>query len=434
MIILLRHIAVRLSLTVVQGIPLSFILISRLNGVITAPNPPLAVLGILALFFITTGFLMNMAGKIAIRGYIREAGQWERAGYPEKSKEKYLKAINIFDSYLLGPWSGRKAARELTGAIARFSLAFSNCSSSFEKAAAVFIKTAPHEKELISLWLKKVFQMENPGSLEHQLLTTIAESLNPDDVKLIPLMAKIFMKTRRTDFAAQKIFTAIQSNPDIHGKLYTEVNAFVENQKQLKKTINGKSSFLERQPLHDEKTNRIFRKTFKKIGAAMAAIPDRAIFLIIYIFKKPQNIISSTFKTVKTSPGIGKSIKWGIISILCSGLILLMANTFIHLSRSTKPPKVIEKKIEVKAEPKPFTIQVAAYLKKSHADKYVTDLKEKGLAAYITRTQGGGKTWYLVRISQFDSKKSAAEFGRDLKAKSIIDDFFVDNNARVQDK
>ncbi|MCP4672119.1 MAG: SPOR domain-containing protein, partial [Desulfobacula sp.] len=76
---------------------------------------------------------------------------------------------------------------------------------------------------------------------------------------------------------------------------------------------------------------------------------------------------------------------------------------------------------------KPFTIQVAAYLKQVHADRYAGVLKKKGFTPFIKKVRGGGKTWYVVRVSEFSDKASAAAFGKKLKDKKIIDDFFVSN-------
>jgi cell division septation protein DedD len=72
-----------------------------------------------------------------------------------------------------------------------------------------------------------------------------------------------------------------------------------------------------------------------------------------------------------------------------------------------------------------FTLQVAAHLKQEYALKLVEDLKKKGLDAYWIETVSGGKTWYQVRIAHFPDQASAREFGRNLKWKGVIDDFYV---------
>ena len=75
-------------------------------------------------------------------------------------------------------------------------------------------------------------------------------------------------------------------------------------------------------------------------------------------------------------------------------------------------------------------LQVAAYLKQDYALKLVEDLKKKGLNAYWIETASSGKTWYQVRIAAFPDPQSAREFGRDLKWKGVIDDFYVTGYSR----
>ncbi len=112
--------------------------------------------------------------------------------------------------------------------------------------------------------------------------------------------------------------------------------------------------------------------------------------------------------------------------MLVSGLLLFfMGSTRSHIFKS----RTIEKekiKIPVKVF-KPFTIQVAAYLKPKHAQRYVDILKKKEIDARIKKVYGGGKTWFVVRVSEFIDKKSAAAYGQKLKKEKIIDDFFVNN-------
>ena len=78
----------------------------------------------------------------------------------------------------------------------------------------------------------------------------------------------------------------------------------------------------------------------------------------------------------------------------------------------------------------PYTLQVAAYLKQEYALKRVEDLKRKGLDAYWTETSSGGKVYYQVRISHFPDQQSARDFGRSLKGKGVIEDFYVTNYVR----
>jgi cell division protein FtsN len=75
----------------------------------------------------------------------------------------------------------------------------------------------------------------------------------------------------------------------------------------------------------------------------------------------------------------------------------------------------------------PFTIQVAAYLKADDAKAYAAQLNAKGLEAYWTEAVGANRKWYQVRIDHFATKTTARKFGEDLKAKGLINDFYVAN-------
>ncbi len=75
----------------------------------------------------------------------------------------------------------------------------------------------------------------------------------------------------------------------------------------------------------------------------------------------------------------------------------------------------------------PYTLQVAAYLKPEHARQYMASLKKQNIDAYLKESVEKDKNWYQVRVSHFPDKKSAIEYGENLKSKGIISDFFVAN-------
>ncbi|MEJ5358271.1 MAG: SPOR domain-containing protein [Desulfobacterales bacterium] len=78
----------------------------------------------------------------------------------------------------------------------------------------------------------------------------------------------------------------------------------------------------------------------------------------------------------------------------------------------------------------PYTLQVAAYLKEETALRRVEELKQRGLDAYLSTAERGGKRWYQVRISHFADPQSAREAGRALREKGWIEDFYVANTVR----
>lgn len=121
---------------------------------------------------------------------------------------------------------------------------------------------------------------------------------------------------------------------------------------------------------------------------------------------------------------LGKALVLGVAAL---ALILLVTNTVQHLRSSNPPQPPSPPQAPAPAVTDPFTIQVAAYLKAQDAENYAKQLKAKGLDAYATEAVGAKRNWYQVRIDHFADKAAARKFGEDLKAKGLINDFYVAN-------
>ncbi len=73
---------------------------------------------------------------------------------------------------------------------------------------------------------------------------------------------------------------------------------------------------------------------------------------------------------------------------------------------------------------KVYTIQAAAFKKKSYADKAVKEAEQKGYPAHVdTRTHKDGTTWYQMCIGKLEDKESAKELL--LKVKQDYKDGFI---------
>jgi hypothetical protein len=75
----------------------------------------------------------------------------------------------------------------------------------------------------------------------------------------------------------------------------------------------------------------------------------------------------------------------------------------------------------------PFTIQVAAYLKVEDAKGFVAKLKASGLDAFWNEATSAHRKWFQVKVSHFATKAEAQAYAEQLKAKGLIDDFYVAN-------
>ena len=120
-------------------------------------------------------------------------------------------------------------------------------------------------------------------------------------------------------------------------------------------------------------------------------------------------------------------IKMGLIGGLALFAVALILNTAGHLVKPPPPPASPAPKVAVKIEPTPYTLQVAAYLKPEHADRFIDILKAKGQEAYRVEAQSQQKIWYQVRVGHFPTKDAARTYGQQLKTEAIIEDFYVAN-------
>ena len=481
MIRALRHISIRLCISALIWMPVSFILLTSFGYIIHGKNF-IAAAVILFIIFFTVGFLMDQIGKNLIYKLIKEAKSWEQAGIYKKSEKLYIKAVRIYDSFLLYPWRNRKLSETLTGCLAKFSLACSIRNPIFDSAVTSFLSMSPNNADIALLWLERLCssapadpdinrhetELNLTGHLlvngeiepinrvsisdkEKEILTDLAEihTGNPDFVVLI---ADLFTKLNRCDFTARKIYKKALNMPDLKQTTREAIKQCLgaEDKKLSSFAVSKRISSFETDNLQNKKAGKALKSTIsmQKITAdsvfnLIHGIHCRAkkVFKQIFIMtlsslKSFFNAISTIITFIKKREKLKFIVKWGISAIICMGIIIFMVNTFSRLFSEKKPEfqenQAFKENIH-KTEPaqkKLFTIQVAAYLKKKYGDAYVAKLKAKGLDAYLSRTEGGGKTWFIVRISKFPDKKTASQYGKKLKQQGYIDDFFVDNTSR----
>jgi hypothetical protein len=74
-----------------------------------------------------------------------------------------------------------------------------------------------------------------------------------------------------------------------------------------------------------------------------------------------------------------------------------------------------------------YTVQIAAVISATQANKLVIRLKGKGVKGlYIVKSkQRSGGHWYKLRVGQFASKNKASEFANQLVAAKIVKNYFV---------
>lgn len=72
-----------------------------------------------------------------------------------------------------------------------------------------------------------------------------------------------------------------------------------------------------------------------------------------------------------------------------------------------------------------FTVQVAAYADEAEAQKFASDLKDKGYSAFYVPANIKGKTWFRVSVGQFATPKEAASYRAELLSKAKVSSAIV---------
>jgi hypothetical protein len=127
-------------------------------------------------------------------------------------------------------------------------------------------------------------------------------------------------------------------------------------------------------------------------------------------------------------------LRRGTAYAAAGGMLLILA--IMGWRSISSPPKPLEPTTAPVAEATPapvtdpFTIQVAAYLKPEDAQRFVDRLKQQKIDAFWTKATSANRTWYQVKVSHFPTRDDARNYGQQLRAKGLIDDFYVSNYSR----
>ena len=108
---------------------------------------------ILVLAYLILGLVLDLVGMGQVQTLIREAELWERAGMLGRARQRYLKAMAIFDSAWISARAARRTGPGLRAAAARFYLTAGINHSGFERAAVLHLLAHPGDETLALLWL-----------------------------------------------------------------------------------------------------------------------------------------------------------------------------------------------------------------------------------------------------------------------------------------
>lgn len=438
---------------------------------------------ILFLFFMVIGWILNLYGSGLVERLISEATILERKGHNKAAERAYKKAFTVFDSFILSYVGKKKNSASLISRMARFYVARAEKDLESEAFIISYLYSHPNDSEVARDWLQRIRNRPDIQK-EHQELAFRIGSSQPDNIAIQKMLANLYLYAKRSDFPALQTYRRVleKGGKETEGivKALSEIflsegradewaldiylQAYRLNRDNLKildgiaactywlsdsDDINTRSFREASELLSEISTENLeemrhgFKPSITQPTKSIRKKPIRRYAVGEAVFNAIVNYSNHTYRTMKTliyliynwttrlvhfikqSRRSRQVLKWTVTMALALVIIMLVINTIGYLLKSE--PASEKEKVVKEIVTDPFTLQVAAYLKQEHAEKYVAFLKEHKLDAYWTETIGEKRRYYQVRVSHFPDKASARTYGESLKSKGIIEDFYVAN-------
>ena len=474
----LRHISVRLWLTGVAGGLFCLIFLpgwERFFGLRWLALPAAVVL---AAVFVGAGWGMNRMGIALARRQVQNASAWERAGMIREAEKGLQRAAALFDSFWMSPFFRRKKAPWLYGALAKFHLSQFPAVSHTRALAAGYLRRHPQDRMVAETWLEGLVSRKQFSDEEHAAAARVGEALG-HHASIQQLLMQFFLAGGRMDFDAQMIYRQAwkarqpMDTRQVHELARLLLRESIINpwtfqvylkacQTGMTDALAGVAAGLQLVPLGDEGrrdlavarqlVSGLDAEKVQRLGAGfkppeeapLRSVPRGATRLrqplAPRITKTAEAFFARAFKGFWDAFLSGRG--WlaglkprhvlfglGLCSACGLGLLVVLAGRPAK-APSSSPSRVTGGRVPIEDKAvitDPFTIQVAAYLTARDAQKIVDQLGGQKLDAFWTRATGANRTWYQVKVSHFPTREAAQRFGRDLKSRGLIDDFFVSN-------
>ena len=474
----LKHTAVQLWLSIFIGGLLILWVLPLVGPSVVAMQTAAVTTAILIMTFLSTGWIMNLIGERAIQQYSASAMELERTGSVQEAENAYGKVVSLFDSALLSPRLRRQYSRQVVEQLARFYLARADRTLESERFIVSHLIMQPDDRHAAQTWLN---QTGGRGWLPEAYLELAARIGNaqPRNETIQRLLAQFYIAEERTDYEALQTYRRVMENKsESASKLAIRLasiflregradewamGAYIQahqNDFQDPTLLAGMAACMHwtdetdqnrtlfeygRRVIAGEDPARLtgWRDRFNPPGPESIAEPpedDRrsgaAAFGALWrqitsIFKVCAaavgwiaGLAGKAIHLFRTSAGFRRAVQWSLVVGVVVAAVVLVINTADYLLKPESDGE--EKALTFPVEGR-FTVQVAAYLKSEHAERFMAQLREKGLAAYWIRTKRGDKNWYQVRVSRFPNKESARAYAESLKGQGIIEDFYIAN-------
>ena len=479
----LKHIAFRIWAAAALSVPLSLWLLSLLDNASGLTTPLLVLAVSFVLFFMASGWLATQLALQLIPPVLHEAGVWERNGDPDRAEKAYRKALALYDSFLMSPGDRRRGLPSLVSRMVRLYAAQTDKDAVADQFMEHYLTRYPTDQEIAESWLQT---REYQGGLtpQHQDLAARIGETHAANMTIQTTLARLYLLAKRTDFPALQTYRRAMTSPlspssamavDLSAvfiregrsdewalPVYLQAAAQQPSWEELRCGIAAclrwilpserNADLLTRArkilgPLDEETLERMssgfvpptgsypvsdrIAKTGVHDGEGIGreTLIDRLGNAARRVNQARKQLQAAVLDRLRRSPGLRRAMTWSLIAGLGVLATVFLINTVGYLTPSPVPepaPQAIAPPpVVTPPPPMPYTLQVAAYLKPEHAERYLASLKKQAIDAYVIKAHGDDKIWYQVRIDHFPDKDTARAYGSRLKEKGIIDDFYV---------
>jgi len=474
---LLKHSVLRLWASLMLAAPTSLLILSQL-----APRPgltwPLTVGGgLLVAVFLLLGWGGNRLARGGIRRRLTRGEALARAGHHGEARDMLRQAVAIYDSFLPSPRIRPRLRTAITARLARFYLARPDGDPAGREGLRSYLRAHPNDGVVAKAWLRVAVRQPVWDEADEAAADRIAEA-QADDDGIQQILGGRYLAMGRTDFLALEVYRRMMRRHPAetagwHRRLAalflnegrcddfaleTYLAAWEEGDRPgLRRGLAACLMYLEPEPGNQ----RMFSDARTLLGDTdavdleilaegfhpsrgpairprrLASLPRRMVGPLVSAGSRLVRQAVDMLGWLRGSP----AVRWAMAGVGAAVFLavagVVLHDTFDHLKVSSEPAPpappttVVEKPLlEEVLMRDPFTIQVAAYLKREHAERYVAELQGRDLDAYWQEARSRDKTWYQVRISQFPDKAAAQGFGERLKDEGVIDDFYVVDSDR----
>jgi hypothetical protein len=396
----MRYTAICLWLTLLIGGIGSLGVLPVLRPLVSIDLMPVVAAGGLAAAFICVAWTVNRIGMRRLARLMRSADVAEREGLSAEAEAALRQALAALDRFWVSPANRRNALIPLAGRLARFYLSQARLDDAAEDFIAQYLRACPEDEEVAEQWAQQVYSQARGSVLAMEM----------------PELSRQRGEPRRA------------AEPAV-GEAAPPTDEWAEPESAFRMTAAGDA------PDDEGPEERVSLLTghravwphLHRFGQAAG----RAIKAVLGEGCRLGGLLGQTIRRVYRLQGVRYGLGvLGVAGLTAGGIWMGLDVIELFDTMSSAPVGVESPAPAPAAVADPFTLQVAAYLKQEYALKLVEELKRKGLDAYWTETSSGGKLWYQVRLSHFPDQPSAREYGRNLKGKGVIDDFYVTHYVR----